>query len=798
MNEKRRCYSASFFCLLDSWFLTPYLIQNTCKSVTFGILKIKTMNQNPNYIDIATKWTQAPFDEPTQKAAKELIQIGGDSLEDAFYKNMEFGTGGMRGIMGVGTNRINKYTLGGATQALSDYLISSFPDKEQIAVAIGFDCRINSDVFSKLVADVLSANGIKVYLFESLRPTPELSFAIRHLNCQAGIVLTASHNPKEYNGYKVYWEDGAQLVPPHDNGVIDLANNIKIEEIKFNGNSDLIEVIGKEVDEAFINGVMNQSLTNVGKEDLKIVFTSLHGTSIMGMPQALAKAGFSDVTIVEEQATPDGTFPTVKSPNPEEPEALSMAIEKANTIGADLVIGTDPDADRIGIAVRNNKGEMQIMNGNQTASMMTWYLLREWKKQGKLSGKEFICQTIVTTNLMKDIGDAFGVDTEITLTGFKWIADTIRRNEGIKTYIGGGEESFGYMVGDFVRDKDSISSAIIVSEIAAQAKAHGSSFYQEVLEMYKEFGLYHEGLVSIVKGGKSGSEEIAQMMSNLRSDPPKSLGGFDVIAMDDVESGTSKDLITGTSTPLNLPSSNVLQFYLSNGGKVTARPSGTEPKIKFYFSVKGRLNDVSEYDNELTILLNQIESIKSRFKYLIKHMERSHLLADLKKRTEFCIKQAKRLLKLNENRINERPSNSAWNALQCLDHLNQYGRFYIPEIKMRMDSSKSIHSSKFSSGFIGNTFAKSMLPKVKLTKMQAPKNMEPNNNLTKETINTFIEQQKEYLHLLQIAEQKDLNKIKVNITLSKWIRIKLGDAFRVTIYHNERHILQACKAAKLK
>lgn len=570
------------------------------------------MNQTtPTYIQIAEKWTTSPFDTETQLATKALIEKGGDALEDAFYKSMEFGTGGMRGIMGVGTNRINKYTLGGATQALSDYLKTSFPNKEQISVAIGFDCRINSDVFSKLVADVLSANGIKVYLFEALRPTPELSFAIRHLNCQAGIVLTASHNPKEYNGYKVYWEDGAQLVPPHDKGVIDLANNIKIEDIQFKGNEDLIEVIGAEVDEAFINGVMNQSLSNEGKDELKIVFTSIHGTSIMGMPQALAKAGFSDVTIIEEQATPDGTFPTVVSPNPEEPEALSMAIDKANEIGADLVIGTDPDADRIGIAVRNNNGEMQIMNGNQTASMMTWFLLKEWKKKGKLTGKEFICQTIVTTNLMKDIGDAYGVDTEITLTGFKWIAEAIRKNEGIKTYIGGGEESFGYMVGDFVRDKDSISSAVIVAEMAAQAKANGSSFYNQVLEMYKEFGLYHEGLVSIVKGGKSGSEEIAQMMSDLRSNPPKSLGGSAVIAMDDVKSGESKDLVNNTTTTLDLPSSNVLQFYLENGGKVTARPSGTEPKIKFYFSVKGQLKNVADYDQELAALNQQIDTIKA-------------------------------------------------------------------------------------------------------------------------------------------------------------------------------------------
>lgn len=563
-----------------------------------------------NFIDIAHQWTKAPFDESTQKETRELIEKGGPELEDAFYKNMEFGTGGMRGIMGVGTNRINKYTLGGATQALSDYLKISFPSEGKISVAIAFDCRQNSDVFAQLVADVLSANGIHVYLFESLRPTPELSFAVRHLNCQAGIVLTASHNPKEYNGYKVYWNDGAQLVPPHDKGVIDRAKNIRIEDIQFSANKELIQIIGKDIDEAFLNAVVRQSLTNEGKEDLKIVFTSLHGTSINGLPQALKMAGFTDVHIVEAQAKPDGTFPTVESPNPEEPSALKMAIDQANEINADLVIGTDPDADRIGIAVRNAEGEMQIMNGNQTASMLTWYLLEQWKQQGKLTGKEFICQTIVTTDLMRDIANSYQVDTETTLTGFKWIADVIRKYEGEKKFIGGGEESFGFMIGDFVRDKDSISSAMIVSEIAALAKAKGSSFYTELLEMYKNFGLYHEGLISIVKKGKSGSEEIAQMMHDLRNNPPTELGGYKVIKWDDVSSGVSTDILTGATSTLSLPSSNVLQFYLENGSKVTARPSGTEPKIKFYFSVKGKLENTADYDHLLKGLLSQIEDIK--------------------------------------------------------------------------------------------------------------------------------------------------------------------------------------------
>lgn len=572
------------------------------------------MTNTSNILNIAEQWTKTPFDNETQLLAKELIAKGGTELEDAFYKEMEFGTGGMRGIMGVGTNRINKYTLGASTQGLSDYLNESFIAIDQISVAIAFDCRNNSDTYARLVADVLSANGIKVYLFESLRPTPELSFAVRHLGCQAGIVLTASHNPKEYNGYKVYWDDGAQLVPPHDIGVITKAKNTKVEDIKFDGNEDLIQIIGKDIDDAFLAAVMKQSLSNVGKSDLKIVFTSLHGTSIMGLPEALKMAGFTDVHIVKEQAKPDGTFPTVESPNPEEPAALKMAIDLANEINADLVIGTDPDADRIGIAVRNHEGEMQIMNGNQTASMMTWYLLEQWKKAGKLTGKEFICQTIVTTDLMNDIGNSYGVDTEITLTGFKWIADVIRRHEGSKTFVGGGEESFGFMIGDFVRDKDSISSAMIVSEIAALAKANGSSFYDQVLEMYAQFGLYHEGLVSIVKKGKSGGEEIAQMMTDLRNTPPKNLAGFKVVKLDDIASGVSTNLLDGSTTPLDLPSSNVLQFYLENGSKVTARPSGTEPKIKFYFSVKGELNDVANYDVKLKDLLAQIEDIKHDLK----------------------------------------------------------------------------------------------------------------------------------------------------------------------------------------
>lgn len=562
-------------------------------------------------LNIANQWCDAPFDIETQKEVQTLISKGGPDLEDAFYKDLEFGTGGMRGIMGVGTNRINKYTLGRSTQALSNYLLESFSKKEKISVVIAFDCRFNSDSFAKLVADVLSANGIHVYLFESLRPTPELSFAVRHLNCQAGIVLTASHNPKEYNGYKVYWEDGAQLVTPHDAGVISRAQSLSFEDILFNGNDSLIKVIGSDVDQAFTDAVVKHSLISEGKENLRIVFTPLHGTSINGMPQALKSAGFSDFHIVEEQAIPDGAFSTVKSPNPEEPEALEMAIKKADELNADLVIGTDPDADRIGIAVRNQFGEMQIMNGNQTASMITWFLLKEWKKRNWLDGNQFICETIVTTELIEKIATSFGVDTEITLTGFKWIADVIGKLEGKKKFIGGGEESFGYMVGDFVRDKDSITTALIACEVAAQAKNNGSSFYEVLLEMYLEFGLYHEDLVSITKKGKSGSEEISAMMTQFRNNPPKTLGGQKVIKIDDVLHSNSLNIISGETKKLSHPSSNVLQFYLENGGKVTARPSGTEPKIKFYFSVNSKLGRIEEFEGAKATLEQEIEAIKA-------------------------------------------------------------------------------------------------------------------------------------------------------------------------------------------
>lgn len=546
----------------------------------------------------AKSWLTENFDETTKQQVQALINNGGDELVDSFYKDLEFGTGGMRGIMGVGTNRMNKYTLGMATQGLSDYLKKQFKDVDQIKVAIAYDCRINSKEFARLVAEVFSANGIKVFLFEDLRPTPELSFAIRHLGCQGGVVLTASHNPKEYNGYKVYFDDGAQLVPPHDKYVIDLVRQTKVEDIQFNGNDELIEYIGEEVDQAFFKAVVDHSLIKEGKDDIKIIFTSLHGTSIKAVPQVLKLGGFNHVHIVEEQAVVSGVFPTVKSPNPEEPEALEMAIKLANETGADLVIGTDPDADRIGIGVRDLNGKLILLNGNQTAVMLSWFLMTMWKKQGKLTGKEYIAETIVTTNLIEDIAKSFGVKTYFCLTGFKWIAGIIRELEGKETFISGGEESYGYMIGDFVRDKDSVTCALVVAEIVAWAKAKGSSFYQELIQVYQEHGFYKERLISIVKKGKEGADIIKQMMEDFRENTPTEIDGKKVVMTKDFRSGITKNLIHNTEETINIPSSNVFQFFLEDGSKISARPSGTEPKIKFYYSVKTTLDRTDEFDQK--------------------------------------------------------------------------------------------------------------------------------------------------------------------------------------------------------
>ncbi|MDO9038488.1 MAG: phospho-sugar mutase, partial [Lutibacter sp.] len=520
-----------------------------------------------------------------------------------FYQDLEFGTGGMRGIMGAGTNRVNKYTLGRATQGLSNYLNKTFPNKPLKAV-IAYDCRHNSKEFAKIVADVFSANNIKVYLFEDLRPTPELSFAVRHLGCDAGIVLTASHNPPEYNGYKVYWNDGGQIVPPQDNDIIAEVNRLDFSQINFKANENLIETIGKEVDEAFINAsVKNGTFNTKGKENLKIVFTSIHGTSITSIPEAFKRAGYTDVHIVEEQRIPNGNFPTVKSPNPEEPDALKMATDLAEKIHADIVIGTDPDGDRLGIAVRNLEGKMTLLNGNQTMCLMTDFLIKKWQEAGKLNGKQFVGSTIVSTNLVNEIAGRYGVETKVGLTGFKWIAKMVREAEGKQEFIGGGEESFGYMIGDFVRDKDAVTATLLACEIAANAKANGSSMYQELLQIYTDNHFYKEHLISIVKKGMDGADQIKQMMVDLRENPFTIIDGSKVNYLFDYQASTRKNLLTGEVENIDIPKSNVLIYHTEDGTKIAARPSGTEPKIKFYFSVKGKL-DVIENAKKVEIELN--------------------------------------------------------------------------------------------------------------------------------------------------------------------------------------------------
>ena len=563
-----------------------------------------------NILDKINLWLTPFFDQETQSEIERMMTSAPKELEDAFYKNLEFGTGGMRGVMGVGTNRINKYTLGKNTQGLSDYLKKSFPDQE-IKVAIAYDCRHNSNTFAKVVADVFSANGIKVYLFSDLRPTPELSFAVRHLNCQAGIVLTASHNPPEYNGYKVYWQDGGQLVPPQDGEIIKVIENLNYEDIRFEANENLIEYIDTQVDEAFIQSTLeniNFGTPESAKENLKIVFTSLHGTSIKLIPTVLERAGFSDVQIVKEQAEPNGNFPTVKSPNPEEPEALTMALEMAEKTGADIVIGTDPDSDRLGVAVRDLNGKMVLLSGNQTMVIMTAFLLENWKRQGKITGKEFIGSTIVSTPMMLDLAEAYGVECKVGLTGFKWIAKFIK-DFPEQTFIGGGEESFGYMVGDKVRDKDAVGSTLLVCEIAAQAKAAGSSLYKELLNLYIDYACYKEHLISITKKGIDGASEIKQMMIDFRENPFTEIAGQRVMMLEDYQSSVGKDFMNNEEYEITIPKSNVLIYYLEDGSKICARPSGTEPKIKFYFSVNEPLESIEKAKETEQYLDTKIQKI---------------------------------------------------------------------------------------------------------------------------------------------------------------------------------------------
>ena len=566
-------------------------------------------------LDRAKLWLADTFDEETRKAVQLLIDSNSPDLEDSFYRELEFGTGGMRGIMGVGTNRLNKYTLGQATQGLANYLHEQFPG-EPLKVAIAYDVRNNSREFGKLVADVLTANGIHVLLFKDHRPTPELSFTVRNKKCNAGIVLTASHNPPEYNGYKVYWNDGAQIVPPNDENIIKEVYATKFEDIKFNGNDDLIEWVGPEQDDVYIDTcIANSMYQNVGRDNLNIVFTSIHGTTYTTVPKALKEAGFQKVDLVAEQMIPSGNFPTGASPNPEEPAALSMALDLARITNADIVIGTDPDGDRLGIAVRNLKGEMQLLNGNQTNTILTYYILDQWKKAGKITGKEFIGSTIVTSDIFIDIAAKFGVECKIGLTGFKWIGKMIRDAEGQQKFVCGGEESFGFMTGDFVRDKDSCGSILLACEIAAWCKAHGKTMYQYMIEIYEEIGMYYEGLINVVRKGRTGAEEIKQMMTDFRENPPAEIAGSKVVEVRDYQEQTSLNISDNTKSVMDgIPKSNVLIYYTEDGTKVCVRPSGTEPKIKFYVSVKDSIASEQDFREKLIVLDQKIKQVKADLK----------------------------------------------------------------------------------------------------------------------------------------------------------------------------------------
>ncbi|MDC1325670.1 phospho-sugar mutase [Ulvibacter sp.] len=547
----------------------------------------------PKTLERVNTWLTPFFDKDSQQTIKTMMASDPEGLEDSFYRNLAFGTGGMRGIMGVGDNRINKYTLGKNTQGLSNYLLRQFSN-QPVKVAIAYDCRHNSKELAKVVADVFSANGIQVFLFSDLRATPELSFAVRHLGCQCGIVLTASHNPPEYNGYKVYWEDGGQLVPPQDHEIISEINSLDYTDVAFEANDSLINLIDTEVDNAFAKASIKNGSFDVkqeAKDNLKIVFTSLHGTSITMIPKVLEDAGYKDVHIVAEQAVPDGDFPTVKSPNPEEPDALKMAMELAEKTQADIVIGTDPDCDRLGIAVRNENGEMTILNGNQAMAFKTYFLLEQWQKQHKLNGKQFVASTIVSTPLIKKIAEKFDVEYKEGLTGFKWIAKMVKDFPELEL-IGGGEESFGYMVGDFVRDKDAVTATLLACEIAAIQKEKGSGIYAYLQNIYKEVGYYKEHLISVVKKGKRGAEEISEIMKNLRSNPYLDIAGSKVVRIEDYSKNEAYNVEEGISEKLNIPLSNVLIYSTEDGSKIAARPSGTEPKIKFYISVNAEKKEM--------------------------------------------------------------------------------------------------------------------------------------------------------------------------------------------------------------
>jgi phosphoglucomutase len=568
---------------------------------------------DPNVLKRANTWLNGDFDEETKKLVTEMMENNPSELTDAFYRDLEFGTGGLRGVMGAGTNRMNKYTVGMATQGLANYLLKMFPNVHPVKAAISFDSRNNSKLFAKITAEVFAANGFQVYLFDDLRPTPELSFAIRHLKCQTGVMITASHNPKEYNGYKAYWDDGAQMIAPHDVNVIAEVQKItSVDDVKWKGNSGNIVEIGKEIDEVYLDCISGLSLSpdiNRLQKDLKIVYTPLHGCGRKLVPDILKRYGFDNVTLVKEQMIADGNFPTVRSPNPEEQDAMNLALQKANEINADLVMATDPDADRVGIALKNDKGKFVLLNGNQTAAILFYYILGRWKEKKKLTGKEFIVSTIVTTELLKRIAEKFKVEYFECLTGFKFIADVIRRQEGKMNYIVGGEESFGYLVGDFVRDKDAVSACALIAEATAWMANQGKTLFDLLITINQELGFYKEQLFSVTKKGKTGAEDIQKMMLDYRNEPPAEINNSKVIMIKDYLLLIEKDMITGKEKVIDLPKSNVLQFFLEDGSRISIRPSGTEPKIKYYFGVKEKLGVNEEYDTTDAILIKKINDI---------------------------------------------------------------------------------------------------------------------------------------------------------------------------------------------
>ena len=564
-----------------------------------------------NIIEKANYWLTDNFDKETQDKVQDLIDNNETELVESFYKDLEFGTGGLRGIMGVGSNRMNKYTIGMASQGLGNYVKQQFKGDLQLKMAIAYDCRNNSAFFAETAAKILTSLNIKVYLFEALRPTPELSYAIRELNCQSGIVITASHNPKEYNGFKAYWNDGGQLIAPHDMNVINEVNKVKISEINFDGLPENIEILSEDFDAKYLNELHKLSLNpDVIKKqkDLKIVYTPIHGTGVELVPKSLKQFGFDNVHSVPEQDVVDGNFPTVFSPNPEERSALEMAINKAEEIGAELVMATDPDADRVGIAVRDLNNQFILLNGNQTGALLVNYLLSQWQAKGKLTGKEYIVKTIVTSELLVEMATKFNVEYFDVLTGFKYIADIIKQNEGKKTFIGGGEESYGYLAGEFVRDKDAVMACALIAEAAAFAKEQGMTLYEQMLDIYKTYGIYYEDLISVVKKGKEGSEAIQQLMIDYRANYPKQINGVKVLVVKDYQTSIVLDTNARTEKKINLPKSNVLQFFLKDGTKISVRPSGTEPKIKFYISVKDNFS--GDIDADITKSKQKIEDIK--------------------------------------------------------------------------------------------------------------------------------------------------------------------------------------------